>query len=720
MRPLFLCLALFTPASAYAGDRPDIVVADFEGDTYGDWQTTGEAFGTGPAAGTLPDQMRVNGFAGERLASSYHGGDGSKGMLISPPFKVERDHLNFLVGGGGFAGETVVQLLVGDAIARSATGPNTRPGGSENLRPATWDLTDLRGVTVRLRLVDARTGGWGHISADQFVLSDVPVEAPPPPAPVEKTLAVGGTHLLVPVSNVDSPATRRRLGLYDGDHTVQEFDVTLPADGEPSWTAAYPLAPFGVAGKSLTLRPARNSLPVDRVAGFEAIRIGSANGAESPADWARPYRNQFHLASRRGWNNDPNGLVHHDGLWHVFYQHNPFGIFWGNMHWGHYTSPDLVTWTERPLALFQNTPDDAMFSGGGFVDDRNSAGLGAGTLFVAFTSTGRGECLAYSTDGGVTFEELPENPVVEHFGRDPKVFHHPPTGRWVMAVYEQQETPETRATPPSDAGAERPLAQIAFYVSNDLRNWERTGAFTDPDRGAVYECPELFELPVIGGADGETRWALYGAQNRYFLGDFDGRTFVKESGPHGDSHGAFYAAQTFNDAPGGRRVQVGWVQPPAYVDRFPTQTVNQALSLPHDLTLHATPDGPRLRFNPSEELAGLRTERLTDAADLDAAAANAVLAGAGELTETAIEFGNPGRHDLVIGGIDASFEGTSAVIFTDRTVNEIYVDGGRRYIVRTKPAAAFESTASELRTDEPVSRLTIHRLRSIWPPAAAE
>ena len=471
-----------------------------------------------------------------------------------------------------------------------------------------------------------------------------------------------------------------------------------------------------MGGKTLTLRPAEGALPADLLPAFGRVRVGTAEEVLRPDDFDRPYRNRFHLAARRGWNNDPNGLVYHNGLWHVFYQFNPFGIFWGNMHWGHYTSPDLVAWTERPVALFQRTPDDAAFSGGGFVDHRNSAGLGAGTPFVAFTSTGRGECLAYSTDGGETFAELPENPVVEHVGRDPKVFFHEPSGRWVMAVYEQEETAETRAVRPSPAGANRPLAQIAFYASDDLRRWERTGAFTGPDRNAVYECPELFELPVLGGADGETRWVLYGAQNRYFLGDFDGRTFTKRSGPHGDSHGAFYAAQTFENAPGGRRIQIGWAQTPAYTDRFPAQTVNQALSLPHELTLHATPDGPRLRYRPVAELEGLRVGTPAEGRDLSAGRAGELLAAAsGGPTETLIEFDRAGRHGLTIDGIDASFEGTSARIFTDRTITEVYADGGRAYTVRARPAATFDSDESGLTADGPVKSLTIHRLRSIWP-----
>ena len=544
--------------------------------------------------------------------------------------------------------------------------------------------------------------------------------ARPGAAAVPRELTAGGSHLLVPVANNPDPAARTRLEVRAGDRLVQAFDVALPAAGEPSWTAAYPLGPLGAAGEPLTLRPAGGSLPGDRLAGFDRARTGPAADALDPADWGRPYRNRFHLAARRGWNNDPNGLVHHGGRWHVFYQWNPFGIFWGNMHWGHFASPDLVTWTEYPTALFQRTPEDAAFSGGGFVDSENTAGLGAGTLFVAFTSTGRGECLAYSTDGGVTFEELPGNPVVRHEGRDPKIFRHEPTGRWVMAVYEEGESAATRATP-SDGTFDKPTAQIAFYASENLRDWTRTGAFTHPDRRSVYECPELFELPLLdeaGGATGGSRWVLYAAPARYFVGDFDGETFAAESGPHGRGHGAFYAAQNVSDAPGGRAVRVGWVRTPAYLDRFPAQLVNQCLSLPHRLTLRATADGPRLRYAPAAELTDLRAETLLDATDLTAAEAAAELAAvAGGPLEVEIGFAGGGRHAVTIGGTDAGFAGVAARVFVDRTVTEIFSENGGSYRVTTRDPARFEDATCEIGGGEPVARLRAYRLRSFWPPA---
>ena len=710
--PTAVLLLLAGVAAAQETKRADVPVADFEAADYGDWTATGKAFGDGPAEGTLPGQMNVEGFHGTRLANSFHGGDGPTGTLTSPPFEIRRPWLNLLVGGGGYAGETCVNLRIDGRTVRTATGPNTRPGGSERLRQRSWDVADLVGRRATLEIVDARSGGWGHVNVDHVVQSDA--KAAPAPVRLARTLTVDGSHLIVPVANVGGDR-RIRLGIFDGAALVQDFDVALPAGDEPFWLAAYPLASFGLQGKTVTVKPADDrEAPKEYKAAFDRIRVGAAEETYAADDYAKPYRNRFHASTRRGWNNDPNGMVFHDGTYHLFYQHNPFGIFWGNMHWGHFTSTDLIHWTEHPLSLFQRTTADMAFSGGGFVDTDGSAGFGKDTLFVAFTSTGRGECLAYSTDGGRTFTELKENPVVRHEGRDPKVIRYPPQDKWVMAVYESEENDATAATPAGAETAERGPASIAFYESTDLHQWTRTGAFTDADRDAVHECPELFELPVVG-RPGASRWILYGAQNRYFVGDFDGKTFHKESGPHGASHDAFYAAQTFSGTPDGRRIQVGWVRTETYLDRFPDQTVGQALSLPHVLTLHDTPDGLRVFFNPVAETDMLRTELLAEGKDLTVAEANEKLqACAGELTEVTLEFADSGPRELTIDGIDAGFAGRKVRVFTDRTFNEAYIDDGAGYRVRTRKADRFDATDTRLGGEGAVKSLTVHRLQSIW------
>ena len=544
--------------------------------------------------------------------------------------------------------------------------------------------------------------------------------------PMEKILTVDGTHLIVPISNFRDERVKPyqvALGIYDGNNLVQSFTVPLPWANATSWLAAYPLEIFNLKGKQIRIAPVANGQALEAFReGFEKIRIGKPSDALSADDYSHPYRNQFHASTRRGWSNDPNGLVFAGGKYHLYYQHNPFGIHWGNMHWGHLESADLVHWEEKPIALYQKTIADMAYSGGGFVDFNNSAGLGKGTQFAAFSSTGRGECLIYSKDGGQTFTELPENPVVKHRGRDPKILWYQPEQKWVMVVFDATEPlcAETTAVPPLEK--EYADRNIAFYESKDLRHWTRVGAFTDPDRLAVHECPDMFELPVAG-KPGESRWILQGAQNRYFIGRFDGKTFHKESGPlggtHGNAHGAFYAAQTFSDVPDGRRIQIGWTTLESYEPKFPGQIVNAGFSLPHELTLRETGEGLRVFYTPVKELEQLRGEVLAEGSNLTASQANEMLQKCrGELTEVLIEFPKAGEKKLTINGIDAGFKGRAARIFTDRTLNEVYADDGISYTVRTRHDLDSTETKLGVPDNESVRSLKIHRLKSIWQPDA--
>src|SRR5262245_40600318 len=191
-RVIILVLLLHSPLSA--ADRPDIVLADFEGDTYPDgWKTTGTAFGKGPAKGTLPNQMPVSGHLGKGLVNSFAGGDGSTGTLTSPAFKIERKYLNFLVGGGKHA-KTCVNLLVEGKVVRTATGPNDKPGGTERLDWHAWDVGEFEGKEAVIEIVDGETGGWGHINADHFIQSDVKKQN----EPVRRTITVEKQYLHLP------------------------------------------------------------------------------------------------------------------------------------------------------------------------------------------------------------------------------------------------------------------------------------------------------------------------------------------------------------------------------------------------------------------------------------------------------------------------------------------------------------------------------------------
>ncbi len=549
-------------------DRPDILIADFESENYGDWTTTGDAFGPGPARGTLPGQMPVGGFLGERLVNSFHGGDASTGTLTSTQFTIERSQINFLIGGGAHPGQTCMNLIVDGQVVRTATGPNDRPGGSEQLDWQSWDVTPWIGQKASLQIVDQHTGGWGHINVDQIVQSDRKQGR----ETVRKDLHVRARYLHLPVR---TGAPKRRMTIKHDGKTVHEFDIELALD-KPDFWSFLDVGPF--RGQSLqveTVLPAGQTLR-------EALRFDD----EVPNAWEIAHkfkRPQFHFTSRRGWLNDPNGLVWLDGEFHLFYQHNPYGWNWGNMHWGHAVSPDLLHWNELPIALYPRAYDDWCFSGSAVIDHKNTSGFQTGALPVmvaAFTSTGRGECIVYSNDRGRSWTEFEGNPVVRHKGRDPRLLWHEGSNRWIMAVYDEEDG-----------------QAIAFHSSPDLKSW----TYESRIKG-FYECPDLFALPVDGKPD-ESRWVLYAADGQYMIGAFDGHVFTPESNRKQPLwHGDFYAAQTFSNPPEGRRIQIGWGRDIT----FPDMPFNQQMTIPCELTLRSTRNGVRLFAEPVRETASIR------------------------------------------------------------------------------------------------------------------
>ncbi|MEF8788310.1 MAG: glycoside hydrolase family 32 protein, partial [Planctomycetota bacterium] len=325
--------------------------------------------------------------------------------------------------------------------------------------------------------------------------------------------------------------------------------------------------------------------------GLEALtNADSIKGAEDL--YREKWRPQFHFSSRRGWNNDPNGMVYHDGEWHLFYQHNPYGVDWGNMHWGHAVSPDLLHWRELGDELFPWTmAEGACFSGSAVVDGQNSVGFGTGeedVLVAAFTDTGCGEAIACSQERGRNFTYYEGNPVVEHRGRDPKVFWYEPDERWAMAVYDERDDSQG----------------IAFYTSPNLKDWTYQSRID-----GFYECPELFKLPVDGNEDRQ-KWVLYAADAQYVVGQFDGETFTRgHEGKHRVHYGKYYASQTFNNAPRGRRIQIGWGQ-----IEMPGMPFNQMMTFPCRLTLRSTDEGVRMFAEPVREIQNLydETDRVAD------------------------------------------------------------------------------------------------------------
>lgn len=574
---VMLLFAMARPRAA-AQTSDDILIADFEGPDYGQWKTTGEAFGPAPARGTLPGQMQVSGFKGQGLVNSFYGGDKSTGTLTSPPFRIQRKFIRFLIGGGKDLEKTCMNLVIDGKIVRRATGPNDQPGGSEALAPDYWDVGEFLGQTALIEMVDQATGGWGHLNVDEIVQTD----CKPPGFVVNATreIVLEKPYLNLPVK---TGGPKRQMSVVIGGLPPRSFEIEL-ADAEPDWWAFMDIAPF--KGKRAKLQV--DKLPEDST-GLEAIDQ-SDESKNSETLYREKLRPQFHFSARRGWNNDPNGLVFYKGEYHLFFQHNPYGWNWGNMHWGHAVSTDLIHWQELPEALY---PDEhgTMFSGSAVVDWDNTAGFQAGeqkTLVCIFTAAGKPftQGIAYSNDRGRTWTKYANNPVLPHIAaenRDPKVIWYEPGKKWVMALYLDK-------------------SDYALFSSKDLKHWEKLSDVTVP---GTSECPEFFEIALNGNSE-DTRWVFYGGNGGYLVGKFDGRTFVPASGPHLLEQGnCWYASQTYTDIPAadGRRILIPWGQMAT-----PGMPFNQMMGLPVELTLRVTEEGPRLFANPVREYASLRAK----------------------------------------------------------------------------------------------------------------
>ncbi|HEX3800800.1 MAG TPA: glycoside hydrolase family 32 protein [Verrucomicrobiae bacterium] len=562
--------------------EPDIVVADFEGTSYGDWKVSGTAFGNGPAHGTLPNQMKVDGFQGNGLANSFNGGDDAEGTLTSPPFVVRRKYIQFLIGGGGWEGKTCLNLLVDGKMVRTATGPNTQPGGSERLQPAQWDTSKLIGKNVTLEIVDHATGGWGHINVDQIVQSDKRIRAEIILRDVTREMEITQPYLNLPVKN---GAPMCRVSIMANGQMEREFDIEL-ANGQPDWWAFMDATPF--RGEKITIKV--DKLP-ENSTGLRLIDQSAAikNAKELRHEARRP---QFHFTAPHGWLNDPNGLVFYQGEYHLFYQHNPYGWNWGNMHWGHAVSKDLVHWKDLPEALY---PDEhgMMYSGSAAVDWNNTGGFQTGkepALVAMATAAGKPftQEIAYSNDRGRTWTKYEHNPVLGHIvgeNRDPKLVWFEPEKKWVMALYLEGNN-------------------YAIFDSRDLKHWNKLQDFTLPGDA---ECPNFFQVPREGDTHSR-RWVFFGASGVYLIGDFDGKKFTPETQPQRLQNGnCWYASQVFSDIPesDGRCILIPWGRLPNG-EIFRGLTFNQMMGLPVELAWRSTSSGLSLSVNPARELKSLR------------------------------------------------------------------------------------------------------------------
>lgn len=321
------------------------------------------------------------------------------------------------------------------------------------------------------------------------------------------------------------------------------------------------------------------------------------------------YRPAYHHTPLYGWMNDPNGMFYKDGRWHLYYQWNPYGSKWQNMTWGHSSSADLVRWEHHPAAIGANGLG-TVFSGSSVIDSANTAGFGRDAVVALYTSAdvSQTQSLAHSSDGGMTFEIYPGNPILtlESEARDPNMFWDTDNGRWVLSLAHALDH------------------EMLFFTSPDLKEWTLQGSFGKGigAQDGVWECPDLFRLKVDGS--GEEKWVLVcninpggpfgGSATQYFTGDFDGKTFIADTNAEGviptkwmDYGKDHYATVSWSDAPDNRRVLIGWMSNWQYAGEVPTMQYRSANTLPREAGLFRAPDGQLyLSSEPVAELAALR------------------------------------------------------------------------------------------------------------------
>jgi fructan beta-fructosidase len=509
-----------------------------------------------------------------------------------------------------------------------------------------------------------------------------------------REIAIKEKLLLVPVSaKPPKPAEKKTRGtsleIRVGDTLVHKLNVVLAGSKEETaWWGYLEMDEYAGKTAKLSVDVEADSKGLELIENADAIRNPEPLYTES-------LRPRFHFMQKQGWNNDPNGMVYFDGEYHFFWQCNPLGKQWANMYWGHAVSKDLLHWEELPRAMrpfggneknrHPSMSFGSCFSGSANVDVNNSLGVQKGdtkTLVAAYTDTGYGEVLAYSTDKGRNWVyDQKMNPVIKHDGRDPKLVWFQPGQHWVVAVYDVKA-----GKPGPKKGRDAANNNIAIYTSKDLKEW----TLTDNVPG-FFECPELFELSLDGKKE-DTRWVMMGANGAYVVGTFDGKKFKPEhEGKHSVLSGNIYAGQCFSRAPDGRVIYIGWAR---RVEIPMPATFNQGYTVPIEFTLKTTTDGIRLFANPVKELDQLHDKALADLAGEKAAQGCSVDAPDQEydILITLKKTGDTGSCSLSLGGRPVKMSAMTGNamdvrVLVDRTTIEVIENGGATYRLESRDGA---------------------------------
>ena len=473
-----------------------------------------------------------------------------------------------------------------------------------------------------------------------------------------------GKYLLLPVQD-DAPEAK--VGVISGNTQVGVMANVRLARERVDYYVPFSLA--GFEGKDVKIDI--QGMPAD-AACWKNMKLSDTFDLSNK----EKHRPLYHHTPAYGWMNDPNGMFYKDGVWHLCFQHNPYGSVWGNLSWGHSTSTDLVHWKYEGDPVM---PDawGLIFSGSAVVDKDNTAGFGRDAIVAFYTSAkptpwgdNQMQCMAYSTDGGKTFTKYANNPVLtstERDFRDPKVFWYAPGKHWVMMLAVGQE--------------------MQIYSSANLKDWKYESSFGAKQgaHGGVWECPDLVELPVEGTK--EKRWVLIcninpggpfgGSATQYFVGTFDGKKFTNQYPTktkwmdYGKDH---YATVTFSNAPGGRCVAMGWMSNWQYAAIVPTKQYRSANTIARDLSLYRQGGDLLLRCAPSKEIEAARQAKnsLKKFDVKDAYSIENLLDGNEGAYEIELEIKNNGAEKMVFTLQNA--KGESVLMYYDVATRQFVMD----------------------------------------------
>lgn len=535
-----------------------------------------------------------------------------------------------------------------------------------------------------------------------------------------KQIEIKEGFLHIPVKPGINP--RYSLQIWFGKNMIRDFYLSITDEDNPYY---FFLDMSDYIGKTITIiLPQSEKLTVKALDNCIDEKEAAPGHPLYPELYREALRPQFHFSSRRGWLNDPNGLVYANGQYHMYYQHNPLGTPHGgvNICWGHAVSEDLVHWHEKSDSILPWRREWSVASGSAMVDWDNAAGYGKGAIIAAFTTLGTpvndegggypsgGQYLAGSVDGGdafYLFSSMATVPTENGEGwRDPRLFRY--QDKYIMAVYEVEDGTNC----------------VSFYQSDDFHSWERTSRNMD-----LYECPDVFTLKT---EDGEEKWVLYGADGLCRIGEFDGKAFTESGQSHPLDYGkATYAGQTWSDHPLGKRVHISWVRGMGGENEghelgYTGMPFSQCMSIPCELTLTKVSGKYQINRYPVEEISCLRKEKkesgivyLEGAHKLHIAPQQEYIIGLKDIKGKA--YLKLGGHQVVFDAEkkELSFENNCVAmtktsdlqirVLADTTTMEIFFDRGIAATYAMKPEELFLEINAQGNMN-----VEVYNLSSIW------